>query len=79
MQVRFDMRGHGRSGKPATLEGYSSRDYADDFNAVVKAFELQKPVLVGWSLGGQSYVSVRLSIPHADFVQHPWHPILRHI
>ncbi|KAH8116707.1 alpha/beta-hydrolase [Phellopilus nigrolimitatus] len=49
--VRYDMRGHGRSGKPDTIEGYASRLYADDFAAVVKGFNLRKPVVVGWSLG----------------------------
>ncbi|KAF4596230.1 hypothetical protein EYR40_008084 [Pleurotus pulmonarius] len=51
--VRFDMRGHGRSGKPNTPEAHTSDKYADDFRAVMSAFCLDKPVLVGWlvSLG----------------------------
>ncbi|KAF8905798.1 Alpha/Beta hydrolase protein [Gymnopilus junonius] len=35
--VSYDMRGHGRSGKPDTVEGYASTLYADDFAAVVNA------------------------------------------
>ncbi|KAF8164767.1 alpha/beta-hydrolase [Crassisporium funariophilum] len=49
--VSYDMRGHGRSGKPEVEEGYASIRYADDFASVVKAFSLRTPMLIGWSLG----------------------------
>ncbi|KAJ3519761.1 hypothetical protein NMY22_g13051 [Coprinellus aureogranulatus] len=49
--IAYDLRGHGRSGKPDTVEGYSSGLYAQDFNAVVQAFNVTSPILVGWSLG----------------------------
>lgn len=49
--IRYDTRGHGRSGKPETEEAYESRRYADDFQAVSEAFGLKNPVLAGWSLG----------------------------
>ena len=42
------MRGHGRSGKPDSIEGYSSKVYADDFAAVVGAHGLSRPFVVGW-------------------------------
>lgn len=47
-KVRYDIRGHGRSGKPNTAEAYESKLFADDFKAVMEAFELKKPVLAGW-------------------------------
>jgi Predicted hydrolases or acyltransferases (alpha/beta hydrolase superfamily) len=47
-KVRYDMRGHGRSGKPNTPKDHSSSLYADDFSTVAKAFSLVKPVFVGW-------------------------------
>ncbi|GJD49754.1 AB hydrolase superfamily protein YdjP [Methylobacterium crusticola] len=51
--VRFDLRGHGDSDKPAELEAYSDADrWADDVAAVIAAARLRRPVLVGWSLGG---------------------------
>ena len=51
--VRFDLRGHGDSDKPSTLESYSDADrWADDVAAVIAATKLRRPVLVGWSLGG---------------------------
>ena len=42
------MRGHGRSGKPDTIEGYSSKLFADDFSAILKAYGVFRPVVVGW-------------------------------
>ncbi|KZT04972.1 alpha/beta-hydrolase [Laetiporus sulphureus 93-53] len=49
--VRFDMRGHGRSGKPVKPEGYISSLFADDYATVVRAFNLKTPIYVGWSYG----------------------------
>ncbi|TEB16203.1 alpha/beta-hydrolase [Coprinellus micaceus] len=47
--VAYDMRGSGRSGKPDTLEEYSSLRFAQDFDAVMKAFNVSSPsILVGW-------------------------------
>lgn len=51
--VTFDLRGHGDSDKPASLDAYSNADqWADDVAAVIGAAKLRRPVLVGWSLGG---------------------------
>lgn len=51
--VRFDLRGHGDSGKPDALDAYADVDrWADDVAAVIAATRLRRPVLVGWSLGG---------------------------
>lgn len=47
-QVRYDMRGHGRSGKPDVSEGYASNLYAADYAAVAEEFQLFRPVFVGW-------------------------------
>ncbi|OCB89738.1 alpha/beta-hydrolase [Sanghuangporus baumii] len=61
--VRYDMRGHGRSGKPDTSEAYESKPYADDFAAVMKAFNLRKPVVVGWSLGSTVCADIAAHLP----------------
>ena len=51
--VSFDLRGHGDSDKPASLDAYADADrWADDVAAVIAAAKLRRPVLVGWSLGG---------------------------
>jgi pimeloyl-ACP methyl ester carboxylesterase len=48
--VRFDLRGHGLSGRPA--EGYGDRAlWAADVAAVIAALGLDRPVVVGWSYG----------------------------
>lgn len=49
--VTLDLRGHGRSARPAG--GYGDSDqWADDINAVIKELGLQRPILCGWSYGG---------------------------
>ncbi|KAI5117032.1 hypothetical protein M0805_002248 [Coniferiporia weirii] len=61
--VRYDMRGHGRSAKPDTIEGYASKLYADDFDAVKKTFKLEKPFVVGWSLGAAVVADIASYLP----------------
>ncbi|KAJ7930510.1 alpha/beta-hydrolase [Mycena leptocephala] len=41
--VRYDVRGHGRSGKPTTPEAYESKRFADDFKAVMDVFKVHSP------------------------------------
>ncbi|KAK0231861.1 alpha/beta-hydrolase [Armillaria nabsnona] len=48
--VRYDMRGHGRSVMPESLDDYSSEIFAEDFKAVMYAFKVEKPIYVGWSI-----------------------------
>ncbi|KAG6915143.1 hypothetical protein DXG01_013060 [Tephrocybe rancida] len=50
--VRYDARGHARSGQPTNEESYFSARYAEDFDAVCEAFSLDKPFFAGWSLAG---------------------------
>ena len=50
--VAFDLRGHGNSGKPWNKDAYRDyRNYAGDVQAVIKATQIDRPVLVGWSYG----------------------------
>lgn len=51
--VAFDLRGHGGSGKPWAPEAYGERErWADDVRSVMLARQLDRPLLVGWSFGG---------------------------
>lgn len=51
--VAMDVRGHGASGKPWRQEDYAGTEiWANDIAAVIAATGLEKPVLVGWSMGG---------------------------
>lgn len=52
--VAFDLRGHGASAKPLDSAFYQDgKRWADDVAAVIEKKRLQRPVLVGWSLGGR--------------------------
>ena len=46
--VRYEMRGHGRSGAPIEPKAYESIHHAEDFKTVCEAFGVVKPFLVGW-------------------------------
>ncbi|KAF9447133.1 alpha/beta-hydrolase [Macrolepiota fuliginosa MF-IS2] len=61
--VRYDVRGHGRSGKPSADEGWASERFAEDFGAVVDAFKLEKPIVAGWSLGATHLVDILSAYP----------------
>lgn len=51
--VAFDWRGHGQSEKPRDPATYQDGGLlAADVAAVIEAFALDRPVLVGWSYGG---------------------------
>ena len=51
--VAFDLRGHGNSGSPWREDAYNStRPWADDVAAVIRATGLRNPLIVGWSYGG---------------------------
>lgn len=52
--IAFDVRGHGDSEKPFDLSRYADdRLFADDVHSVMEAFDLRRPVLVGWSYAGR--------------------------
>ncbi|KDR80398.1 hypothetical protein GALMADRAFT_154024 [Galerina marginata CBS 339.88] len=61
--VSYDLRGHGRSGKPNTTEAYTSNLFADDFSAVIKAFSVKSPLLVAWSYGGTVGADIFAHLP----------------
>ena len=52
--IAFDLRGHGASEKPTDISRYADdRLFADDVHYVMEAFNLRRPVLVGWSYAGR--------------------------
>jgi pimeloyl-ACP methyl ester carboxylesterase len=51
--VRWNYRGHGRSGMPVDLEALSISDLCEDLDAIYRAAEVERAVLVGHSLGVQ--------------------------
>ena len=50
----YDTRGHGKSDKPAS---FTLDDDADDLAGLVEAFGLEKPVVIGFSMG--SYITLK--------------------
>ncbi|OHV13914.1 alpha/beta fold hydrolase [Kushneria phosphatilytica] len=51
--ITYDLRGHGLSGKPTQASAYTEgRRWADDLAVIIEALGVDRPVLVGWSLGG---------------------------
>ncbi|THH07991.1 hypothetical protein EW145_g3019 [Phellinidium pouzarii] len=61
--IRYDVRGHGRTGKPNDAEGYLSHKYAEDFAAVLKAFDAKKPIFIGWSMGATIIADIIAHLP----------------
>lgn len=54
--VSIDMRGHGRSSKPAA--GYAADHYADDIEATIRALDSGPALLIGHALGARdAYVA----------------------
>jgi|SRR6185437_13528545 len=61
--VAYDQRGHGDSDKPLDAD-YGPAALADDAVAVIDALGLERPVVVGHSLGGS--VALALAAGHPD-------------
>lgn len=61
-----DLRGHGRSEKPYSAERYSLPAMASDVLAVMDAEGVQRPALVGYSMGG--LVTMELLLKHPERV-----------
>lgn len=52
--ISYDVRGHGKSDKP---EKFNLEDYADDLKELIIEMNLDKPVVIGLSMG--SYIALR--------------------
>jgi non-heme chloroperoxidase len=51
--VAYDLRGHGRSDRPASDVFYTEgQRWGDELAAVIESAHLHRPVVVAWSLGG---------------------------
>lgn len=62
--IALDMRGYGRSETAPVDATRGLRDFSDDLHALVEALGLQRPHLVGWSLGGT--VALQYAIDHPE-------------
>ena len=59
--VRFDLRGHGRSGRPDS--GYHVSHHAADVAAVMDTVGADRAALVGYSIGGGIALETALTMP----------------
>ena len=65
--VAYDFRGHGGSDKPADAKAYQGSEvWANDLRAVLKAKNLKRPVLAGWSMGGRVIRQYLMNFGDAD-------------
>jgi len=63
--VAFDLRGHGNSGQPWEASAYDhGQPWADDVANVIKATGISRPLIVGWSYGGN--VAMDFARHHPD-------------
>ena len=60
--VLVDARGHGHSTAPET--GYSAQDHAADMAGLIEALALEKPALIGHSMGAVIAATVAGEYPH---------------
>lgn len=63
-QIRFDLRGHGLSETPKedAEAPFDNEKQASDVAAVLKEFQVERPILVGWSYGAlipADYLSIQ--------------------
>lgn len=59
--IMVDARGHGASSKPAS--GYTSNDHAADLAALIEALDLDKPALMGHSMGAATVATMAYQRP----------------
>ena len=64
--IAYDARGHGRSTAPEDPEAYGYDELLTDLVAVLDAFEVERAVLVGSSMG--CHTAMRLALDHPDRV-----------
>lgn len=61
--VLVDARGHGLSDKPA--HGYTANDHADDLAGLIVGLGLDRPVVIGHSMGGNTATALTARYPDA--------------
>ncbi|MBL8307439.1 MAG: alpha/beta hydrolase [Rubrivivax sp.] len=70
--VAFDLRGHGNSGHPWQAEAYdNAQPWGEDVARVIAALALQKPLIVGWSFGGNvamDFAATQPQVPVAGYL-----------
>lgn len=63
--IALDLRGYGRAEPKPVDATRGLRDFSDDLYVLVQTLGLQKPHLVGWSLGGNVAIQYAIDYPAA--------------
>ncbi|WP_279402584.1 alpha/beta fold hydrolase [Arthrobacter sp. JCM 19049] len=61
--IRIDLRGHGKSGKPHRTESYTMELITGDVLAVLDSLDIERAHLVGYSFGSRTALSIALQQP----------------
>lgn len=64
--VRFDLRGHGDSGKPEDI-AYTIEGFSQDLSNVMDSLEIDSAAIIGLSMGGA--VVMRFALDHCERVK----------
>ncbi len=62
--VTFDLTGYGQSAKPDGLS-YTPDIWFDDIDALIEHLNIDKPILIGWSIGGAIGIGYTVTRPKA--------------
>jgi len=50
--IALDLRGHGKSDRPKSLENYDLKNFARDIKEIMNKEHISNPILIGHSMGG---------------------------
>jgi pimeloyl-ACP methyl ester carboxylesterase len=62
--LAIDLRGHGKSDRPKSLENYDLENFARDIKEVIKKEHISKPILIGYSMGGMVVLKFQKLYPN---------------
>jgi pimeloyl-ACP methyl ester carboxylesterase len=62
--IAIDLRGHGKSGRPKSLEDYNLQNFARDIKEIIKKEHISNPVLIGHSMGGMVVLEFQKLYPN---------------
>jgi 2-succinyl-6-hydroxy-2,4-cyclohexadiene-1-carboxylate synthase len=62
--LMVDLIGHGKTDSPEALERYDILSVADDLNALLDEWKVEKTDVLGYSMGGRLAITFALRYPH---------------
>ena len=62
--ITIDLLGHGKTSSPKILNNYSVQSQIKFLNKILTKLNIEKPIIVGYSMGGRLALSYLLSFPN---------------